>query len=95
MKTVEKAMKGMDFIKGEVYEFDAMLEKGLEQAKANEGRLAENVLADVVKGYERGEEKSGESFRHRTFEERVAEYGGKIGVDGEFDWGEPVGREIW
>ena len=34
-------------------------------------------------------------FRHRTLEERAAEYGGKLNLDGEFDWGEPVGREIW
>ena len=27
--------------------FDAMMGKGLEQAKANEGRIAEDVLADV------------------------------------------------
>ena len=34
-------------------------------------------------------------FRHKTLEERVAEYGGKLDLDGEYDWGEPVGREIW
>lgn len=32
-------------------------------------------------------------FKHKTFEERVAEYDGKISVC-EFDWGEPKGREI-
>jgi len=31
-------------------------------------------------------------FEHRTFEERLAEYNGKISVY-DFDWGEPVGRE--
>jgi antitoxin MazE len=34
-------------------------------------------------------------FRHRTLEERAAEFGGKLSLDGEFDFGEPVGREIW
>ena len=34
-------------------------------------------------------------FRHKTLEERALEYGGKLKLDGEFDWGEPVGREIW
>ena len=29
---------------------------------------------------------------HKTFEERLEEYGGKIDVC-DFDWGEPVGRE--
>ena len=35
------------------------------------------------------------TFRHKTLEERAAEYGGKLDFDGEFDWGEPVGRETW
>ena len=34
-------------------------------------------------------------FRHKTLEERTVEYGGKLNLDGEFDWGEPTGREIW
>ena len=35
------------------------------------------------------------AFRHRTLEERAAEFDGKLGLDGECDWGEPVGREVW
>ena len=35
------------------------------------------------------------TFRHKTLEERAAEYDGKLMLDGEFDWGEPVGREVW
>ena len=34
-------------------------------------------------------------FRHKTLEERIAAYGGKFSLDGEYDWGESVGREIW
>ena len=34
-------------------------------------------------------------FRHKTLEERAAEYNGNLGLDGEYDWGERVGREIW
>ncbi len=34
-------------------------------------------------------------FRHKTLEERAAAYGGTLELDGEFDWGEQVGREIW
>ena len=34
-------------------------------------------------------------FRHRTLEERAADYGGRLLLDGEYDWGESVGREIW
>ena len=32
-------------------------------------------------------------FIHKTFEERLAEFNGEISVC-DFDWGEPVGREI-
>ena len=33
--------------------------------------------------------------RHRSLEERAAAYGGHLYLDGEYDWGEPVGREDW
>ena len=32
-------------------------------------------------------------FQHKSFEERLAEYNGKISV-GDFDWGEPMGKEF-
>jgi antitoxin MazE len=32
-------------------------------------------------------------FVHKTFEERLAAYNGQISVS-DFDWGEPVGREL-
>ena len=32
---------------------------------------------------------------HQTLEERAAAFGGKLGPYEEFDWGEPVGREVW
>ncbi len=36
------------------------------------------------------------SVRHKTLEERAAEYNGKLNLDGELDWrGEPVGKEVW
>lgn len=34
-------------------------------------------------------------FRHKSLEERAAEFDGKLMLDGEYDWGEPVGREVW
>lgn len=34
-------------------------------------------------------------FRHKTLEERAAAYDGKLMLDGEYDWGAPVGREEW
>ena len=33
--------------------------------------------------------------RHKSLEERAAKYGGKLALDGEYDWGKPVGRENW
>ena len=33
------------------------------------------------------------AFKHKTFEERLAEYDGQISVF-EYDWGEPVGKEM-
>ena len=35
------------------------------------------------------------SFRHKTLEERAAEFNGNLLLDGEFDFGEAVGREVW
>ncbi len=34
-------------------------------------------------------------FKHKTLEERAAEFNGELMLDGEYDWGEPVGREVW
>lgn len=33
------------------------------------------------------------NFKHRSFEERLAEYNGEILVC-DFDWGDPVGKEF-
>ena len=35
------------------------------------------------------------TFRHKTLEERAAAFDGKLMLDGEYDWGTPVGREVW
>lgn len=34
-------------------------------------------------------------FRHKALEERASEYNGRLMLDGEYDFGEPVGREMW
>ena len=34
-------------------------------------------------------------YRHKTLEERAAKFNGNLNLDGECDWGEPVGREVW
>ncbi len=33
--------------------------------------------------------------RHRTLAERIAETGGTLEHVCEYEWGEPVGREVW
>lgn len=33
--------------------------------------------------------------RHKSLEERAAEYGGRLNLNGEFDWGEDLGQEVW
>ena len=35
------------------------------------------------------------TFRHQTLEERAAKFDDKLLIDGEYDWGETVGREVW
>lgn len=35
------------------------------------------------------------TFKHRTLEERAAEFNGKIGPYDEYDWGQSHGRERW
>ena len=35
-----------------------------------------------------------EIFQHKTFEERIKEFDGKAGEVQNYDWGEPVGKEI-
>lgn len=34
-------------------------------------------------------------FRHKTLEERAEKFDGLLSIDNEYDWGEPVGGEIW
>jgi len=35
------------------------------------------------------------AFRHKTLEERAEAFDGKLNLDGEYEWGEPLGREVW
>ena len=36
------------------------------------------------------------SIKHKTLEERAAEYNGKLNLDGELNWrGDPAGNEVW
>ena len=38
---------------------------------------------------------NGQSFRHKTLEERIRESGRELTGIGEIDWGEPQGSEVW
>ena len=51
----------------------------------SEAITVENTVKEMMK----------EGFRHKTLEERTEECGGLLVLDTEYDWGEPVGREIW
>ena len=42
-----------------------------------------------------GEITLAKAMKHKTLEERAAEYNGQLNLDGEYDWGTPVGREVW
>lgn len=35
------------------------------------------------------------SNRHKTLEEHAEKFNGELNLDGEFQWGESVGREVW
>ncbi|MBO7363559.1 MAG: streptomycin biosynthesis protein StrG [Lachnospiraceae bacterium] len=39
--------------------------------------------------------KKGFSFKHKSLEEYIAESGKKLKACPEFDWGMPVGGEVW
>lgn len=58
-----------------------------------EACLYPNDVLDVKA--EKGQIILSKSSRHRTLEERAAAYDGQLFLDGEFDWDEPRGREIW
>ena len=65
----------------------------LPKAALREAGIALNEVLDVK--VSNGVITLVKTFRHKTLEERAAEYGGKLLLDGEYDWGEPVGREVW
>ena len=35
------------------------------------------------------------TFRHQKLEERAEKFGGKLNLDGEYEWDKPEGREVW
>lgn len=35
------------------------------------------------------------SFQHRTLQQRAEDFGGKLNLSEEADWGEPQGNEAW
>lgn len=39
--------------------------------------------------------KERESYPHKTLEERATQFGGELHLEAEYDWGEPVGEEVW
>ena len=35
------------------------------------------------------------TFRHQKLEEGAEKFGGKLNLDGEYEWDKPEGREVW
>ncbi len=52
-------------------------------------------MAEQVKEWENREKVSPTTFKHKTLEERTAEYGGKLGPYEEIPWEESAVREEW
>ncbi len=69
--------------------------RGIELSKdiLRKANIADDELLDVQ--VSNGVIMLVKAFKHKTLEERAAEFGGKLNVDGEYDWGEPAGREVW
>ena len=59
----------------------------------NQAGVALNEILDVV--VSDGTIILSKKFKHKTLEERVSEYRGKLSLDGEYDWGDEYGREAW
>ena len=51
-------------------------------------------IAKRENNQEKGSNTIEKNNRHKTLEERAENLNGKIGPYEEFDWGEPVGREV-
>lgn len=41
------------------------------------------------------ESETNDIFRHKSLEERASEFNGNLMLDGEYNFGRPLGREIW
>ncbi len=81
----------------DVVDLNTNLSTDFRKTIENEGKLIYfNGTGDInmEKGYDENKASvNNVEFIHKTFEERLAEYGGEISIC-DFDWGEPVGREL-
>ncbi|MGF6988843.1 antitoxin MazE [Lachnospiraceae bacterium PF1-21] len=62
---------------------DILLEADIDVNDVLEVRVSNGVITLV------------KPFRHKTLEERAEKFNGNLNLDGEYDWGEPMGREVW
>ena len=67
--------------------------QGIRIPKAILEQLGINVSDVLQIGIENDAIVLKKTFKHKSFEERVAEYNGEISVY-DFDWGDPVGKEL-
>ena len=59
------------------------------QTKDNDGNWADLYFYGML------EEEWLKTKHHKSLEERAAEFDGQLMLDGESEWGEPVGKEKW
>jgi len=86
-------MQGGPYMQAQVKEWGNSQGIRLPKEVLKSAGIAINEFLDVV--VSDGSITLVKSFRHKTLEERAAEFDGKLNLDGEYDWGEPVGREVW
>ena len=69
--------------------------QGIRISKAVMEEMGISVNEPLQMTVERGKITIIKPIAHQTLDERAAKYGGKLGDYTEYDWGEPVGREVW
>lgn len=65
--------------------------------KRHEIRFSPGVSSNKVLAEQVVDEKfvMNERFQHRTLRQRVVAFDGALNLSSEYDWGEPMGNEVW
>ncbi len=94
-----------NYFRVEPWEFYGNIEEGLKKRASILDYYASNIEGGKILDMEilsslNDEQikkllESGFTFRHRKLEEYIELAGGTLRASEEYDWGEPVGRELW